>query len=353
MKITINTLTKSEVEVLGVMEMAEFEKYENKALAKLGERLELDGFRKGKVPAAVVKEKADDMMILEEMAELALSDAYPKIITNEKIDAIGRPQIAITKIARGSDLEFKIHTAVLPEMKLPDYKALAKDIIEKNPTEEITVNEAEVEKTILGLRKMRAEQIVPHHEHEDTDAAEYAHEEIAEADYPVFDDAFAKTFGDFPTAEALREKIRVNVKTEKEVQAKDKVRLMIVEELLKQTEGDVPEILVQSEVDKIFYKLQADISNMGFKVEDYLIQIKKTEEELRIEWRVDAEKRARLEMTLHAISEKENIRPTEEEIQKEVDSIMTMYKDADPVRARAYIENMLGNEKVFTFLETQ
>jgi FKBP-type peptidyl-prolyl cis-trans isomerase (trigger factor) len=55
MKITINTLTKSEIEVLGVMEMAEFEKYEDKALAKLGERLELDGFRKGKVPAAVVR----------------------------------------------------------------------------------------------------------------------------------------------------------------------------------------------------------------------------------------------------------------------------------------------------------
>jgi trigger factor len=140
---------------------------------------------------------------------------------------------------------------------------------------------------------------------------------------------------------------------EKEVIEKDKLRLSIVEELLKETSGDIPEILIQSETDKILYKLEADITNMGFKFDEYLIQIKKTEDDLRKEWRTDAEKRAKLQLTIHNISNKENLKPTEEEIEKEVTNIVTMYKDADPIRARAYVENMMENEKVFQFLEAQ
>lgn len=358
MKITINKLEKSEVEILGVLEVAEFEKYEEKALNKLSERMELPGFRKGKAPASIVKDNVSEMMILEEMAEAALYDAYPKIVQEHKIDAIGRPEIAITKIAKGSDLEFKIRTAVLPEMKLPDYKKLASKVIDENPVAEVEVAEAEVEKTILDLRKMRAEQAkganANHEGHENMTEEEHAKaHDIPESEYPTFDDEFAKSFGDFKDTEAFKEKIRGNMKTEKETVAKDKIRLAIVEELVKQTEGEIPEILINSETDKMLYRLEADITNMGFKFDEYLIQIKKTEDELRKEWRADAEKRAKLQMVIHTISERENLKPTEEEIEKDVTGIMTMYKDADPARARAYVENMLENEKVFKFLETK
>ena len=58
-------------------------------------------------------------------------------------------------------------------------------------------------------------------------------------------------------------------------------------------------------------------------------------------------------MIIHTISEKENLKPTEEEIEADVVKITEMYKDADPSRARAYVEQMLENEKVFAFLEKQ
>lgn len=371
MQITIKKLDKSEVEIIGVLETAEFEKYEDKALVKIGERLELPGFRKGKAPASKIKENIPEMEILEEMAEAALSENYIKILEENKIDAIGRPEIAITKIAKGSPLEFKIVTAVLPEMKLPDYKKIASNENKKEEfNKEIIVDEADVEKTILELRKMRAEQArgVDHagHEHMTEEEHAKAHEdksdgtesqdapkEIPESEYPVFDDAFAKTFGEFATAEAFREKIRSNMKMEKEIELKDKIRLSIIEELVKQTDTIIPEILIGSETDKIMYRLQADIENAGFKFEDYLKQINKTEDDLRKEWHSDAEKRAKVQMIIHTISEKENLKPTEEEVVKDVTQITTMYKDADPNRARAYVEQMLENEKVFKFLENQ
>lgn len=357
MQITIKKLEKSEVEILGVLDWASFEKYEDKALTVLSERVELPGFRKGKVPASMVKENVNEMMILEEMAEQALHDIYPTILEENKVDAIGRPQIAITKIAKGSDLEFKIHTAVLPEMKLPEYKKLAAVHNKKEEFKtEIVIDEAEVEKTILELRKMRAEQAkgATHDGHENMTEEEHkkAHD-IPESEYPAFDDAFAKSFGDFADASAFKDKIRANMKIEKETQQKDKLRLVIVEELIEKTEGDIPEILVESELDKMVYRLEADITNMGLKFEDYLTQIGKTEAELRDEWRADALKRAKLQVVIHAISEKENLKPTEADIEAEVTKILEMYKEADASRARAYVENMLENEKVFQFLETQ
>jgi len=303
-------------------------------------------------------------MLLEEMAEVALQESYIKILEDNKIDAIGRPQIAITKIAKGSDLEFKIVTAILPEMKLGDYKKIASAENSKEENKkEIVVDEKEVDKIILDLRKMRAEQAKggEHVGHENMTEEEHAkaHEsdssanEIPENEYPELNDEFIKTFGDFANVEAFKEKIRGNMKIEKMTVAKDKIRLAIVEELVKQTEGVIPEILIQSETDKMLYRLEADITNAGLKMEDYLKQINKTEADLRGEWKADAEKRAKLQIIIHTISEKEKLAPTEVEIMSDVTKITEMYKDADTSRARAYVEQMLENEKVFLFLEKQ
>jgi trigger factor len=339
------------------LEWVEFAKYEEKALEKIGERTELPGFRKGKAPATIVKENTNEMMLLEEMAEAALQENYIKILEENKIDAIGRPQIAITKIGKGSDLEFKITTAIMPEMKLGDYKKIAKGENAKDENKkEVVVEEAEIEKVIKDLRKMRAEQANHNHEgHEGMTEEEHqaAHKEVPESEWPAFDDEFAKSFGSFKTAEELKEKIKSNIKIEKETEQKDKVRLATVEELIKQTDGEIPEILVQSEIDKMLYRLEADITNAGLKLEDYLKQINKTEADLRNEWKADAEKRAKLQIIIHNISEKEKLAPTEEEIMADVTKITEMYKDADPSRARAYVEQMLENEKVFAFLEQQ
>jgi len=358
MKTTIKKLDKSEVEIIGVLEVVEFEKYEEKALQRIGERLELQGFRKGKAPISVVKENVQEMELLEEMAEAALSENYVKILEENKIDAIGRPQIAITKIGKGSDLEFKIITAVLPEIKLCDYKKIAKKENEKEENKkEITIDEKDVEKVINDLRKMRAEQKnnADHAGHENMTEEEHkkAHPEIPEGEWPELNDEFVKTFGDFANVDAFKDKIRANLKNEKEMEQKDKVRLSIIEEVVKQSEGEIPQILVDSETDKIMYRLEADITNAGLKVEDYLKQIGKTEADLKNEWRPDAEKRAKLQMIIHSISEKENLKATEEEIAADVTKITEMYKDADPVRARAYVEQMIENEKVFNFLEQQ
>lgn len=356
-KVEIKKLEKSQVEIIGILPSEDFTKYEDKALEKINERIELPGFRKGKAPVDMIKKNVPEIEILEQMAENALFDNYVKILEENKIDAIGRPEIQITKIGKGSDLEFKIVTAVLPELDLPDYKKISKEENKKNENKkEVVVSEEDVTKVINDLRKMRAEQARPAHEHKEGETEEEHkahHEEIPEEKWPEFNDEFAKSFGNFQTKEELAEKIKTNIKTEKETEQKDKTRLAIIEEVVKQTKGEIPEILINSEIEKILYKLESDITGVGFKFEDYLKQINKSIEDLKNEFRADAEKRAKLQMIIHKIADIENIKPTEEEIEKDVNQITAMYKDADPSRAKAYVEQMLENEKVLNFLEQQ
>ncbi len=355
MQINIKKLPKSEVEIEGEIEASVFESYYQKALKKLGENVEIDGFRKGKVPENVLLSKISEIRVLEEMAEMALMEYYPKILEEEKIDAISRPEIGITKLARNNPLGFKIKTTVIPEMELPDYKKIAKETISGITEEEkdITVKDEEVENTIMDIRKSRAPKVhMAEHVHKEGEI-HTEDEKMPEPELPEFNDEFVKALGPFEKVADFKTKLKDNIKLEKENQLKEKTRLKIVEKIIDETKVDMPEILIEVELDKILYRMESDITQMGLKFEDYLKHINKTIEDIRKEFRGDAEKKAKLALVLNQISKTENISADKEQVAKEVAMILEQYKDADPERAELHAENVLTNEKVFQFLENQ
>lgn len=347
MNVKINKLPKSEIEIEGELETEAFEEYFTKALKKIGQNVELPGFRKGKAPENILVQNIGEMRILEEMAQMALNDIYPKIIEGEKLDVISRPEISIIKLARKNPLGFKIKTATLPETKLPDYKKVAQkiksDITEKE--KDVTVSDEDVENTILDIRKSRAPKI-------NMKDGEKATEPRAE-DLPPFDDEFVKGLGPFTDINDFKLKLKENIGLEKENQVREKARLKIIEKIIDETKVELPEVLIEIELNKILYKMESDITAMGLKFEDYLKHLSKTVEDLRKEFRNDAEKKAKLGLILNEIAKTEKLIPDEEQIAKEVAHILEHYKDADPERAKMHAENVLTNEKVFQFLENQ
>jgi FKBP-type peptidyl-prolyl cis-trans isomerase (trigger factor) len=324
-----------------------------------------------------------ESQILGEMAEMAISDIYPKILSGEitenkidpvrgregsqrssasnGIDAISRPEISITKLARKNPLGFKIKTATMPEMKLPDYKQIAKKIISETTDAEknTEVTEKEVEDTITDIRKSRAPKI-----HMADKAEEHIHKEGEEHDnekekeeikqeLPEFNDEFVQALGPFKNVVDFKEKLKENIKLEKVNQAKEKTRLKIVEKIIDDLKVEMPEVLIEVELDKILYRMESDITQMGLKFEDYLKHLNKTVPDLRKEFRIDAEKKAKLGLILNKIAEIEKIEADKEQVANEVAKILEHYKDADPERATLHAENVLTNEKVFQFLENQ
>ncbi|HWA31954.1 MAG TPA: trigger factor [Candidatus Paceibacterota bacterium] len=350
MKINIKKLPKSEAELEGELEAEAFEQYFDKALKKIGETFEMDGFRKGKVPENILLAKVPGIRILEEAASQALSELYPKVIEEHKLDAIGRPEISITKLARKNPLGFKIKTALLPEVKLPDYKELAKKILAEVAKEnkDLTVTDKEMEDTIMDIRKSRAPRKPMSEAAREGAGAEEVKEEL-----PAFDDEFVRSLGPFKDVTDFKTKLRENIKLEKENMEKEKTRLKMIEKIIEKSEVEMPELLVEAELDKILYRMESDVSQMGLRFEDYLKHLKKSAEELRKDFRGDAEKKAKLGLVLNKIAAAEKILADETEVAQEVEHILEHYKDADPERAAAYAENVITNEKVFKFLEGQ
>lgn len=337
--VEIKKLENSEVEIKGEIPTEDFEKFRGGVLKKLSQGVEIDGFRKGHVPESVLEKNVSEIHILEKMAEEALSLEFPKIIKENKIDAIGYPKINITKLAKGNPLGFTIVVTVMPEINLPDYKKISADLNKKIETVEVTSED--IENTIKSVRQMRAKE-------------EAKGAEIKEGEpLPDLDDEYVKKLGDFKNVEDFKNKIQENIKSEKEFRAKDKKRLEIIESIIEKSKLIVPKVLIEAETHKMLHRMRADIENMGLKYEDYLKHIKKTEEDLENDWKEDAEKRAKLQLIVTEIAKVENISASEDRVKEEIKKVTEMYKDVDPENARNYIEGVLQNEEVFKFLEAQ
>jgi FKBP-type peptidyl-prolyl cis-trans isomerase (trigger factor) len=347
--INVNTkeLPQSEVEITGEIEADFLSAKFDQALGNIAKSLDIAGFRKGHVPNNIALEKAGEMNILEEAAQLALEEEYPKIIEEKKLPVIGHPKINLTKLARGNVLGFKIVVAIVPKFSLPNYLDIAKKI--GNKKEEVMVTIPEIENVILEVRKHHAHMEL----HKKGEFTDHNHTPVEEKDLPELNDELVKQFGDFKNIADLKEKIKENISKEKEIQIKEKKRLSILEEIISKTEIDVPEVLIDSELEKMLAQFTDDVSKTGLTFDDYLKSIKKEKEDLKKEWRDTAIKKAKVQLIVTEIADKEKIMPKSEEIQKETEKLLIMYQGADPLRARIYVAMMLTNEKVFDFLENQ
>jgi trigger factor len=336
-------LTDSEVEIECEIDAEAVATYRPKAIAKIQKDLSLPGFRPGHVPEAMLVKHVGELYIYNEMAELAINASFPEIITESKTSFITMPNIQITKLADKNPVLFKIIGPVMPEIKLADYKKIAKKENEakSEPTES---TEKELEETIEEIRKNFALRNHTHAEGEEHKADE-------KMDLPEVTLDWVKKLGAFETMEDFKIKIKEGTQKEKEFKAKDKKRMAIIEKILEDTKVTLPKVMIESELHKMQAQFEDDITRAGLKVEDYLKHLKKTPEDLKKEWAGDAEKRAKVQVIITKIALEEKIEADPEIVKKEVENLLKTYKDATEDRTRAYVEMMLTNEKVFEWLE--
>lgn len=333
----IKLLPKSEIEIIGEISADVFMSGRRRALQEFSQKVDLNGFRKGKIPENILINHVGNNALLEKMAIIALENAYPKIITEQKIKAIGRPEISITKMAENNPLGFKIKTAILPEITLPDYRNIAQKTISETK-KEITVEEKEVDEIIDKLRKTHTFK-----------------NEKGEEVLPELNDDFAKKLGKFDGMGSLRKTIKENLAAEKQAKEKSKIRTAIVENIGKAVEAELPDVLIEGEKLKMLEETRANITQMGLKWEDYLAHIKKKEEELLKDWNNDAAKRVKYGLILEEIAEKEKIEIPAEELEKEAKTMADYYgglgKEIDLEKAKNYLYGTMRNEKAFQILE--
>jgi len=155
----IKLLPNSEMEIIGEISAEIFMSGRDGVVKEFSEKVEMDGFRKGKIPEDILIKNIGRGAVLEKMAVIALEKEYPKIINEHKIKAIGRPEITLTKLAENNPLGFKVTTSILPEITLPDYKGIAKKIMAKKEEVSEENKAQEKERRRMEILEKTAEEI--------------------------------------------------------------------------------------------------------------------------------------------------------------------------------------------------
>lgn len=373
---TVEKLPGSLIKISGEIPYSELEKERSTAIKTLGKNITVDGFRKGHVPDSVLVSRIGEMNIIAEMAERALAHCYPHILDAHEIDAIGQPQVEITKIAKDNPLGFTATVAVLPAFSLPKYADIAKTANTEKLSEEVTDEEVENQIKDILRQKIAYERIQKKASHkaegtpsidsvEDlpTPESEVAKQEAAETakepedhELPELTDELVKTLGQpgqFENVDMFKAKLREHLTIEKERDNAARHRAKITDAIIEQTKIELPQTLIDAEIGQLFAQMEDDLKRANLRMDDYLTHIKKTREDLTKEWTPSAEKRAKLQLILNEIAKDAGIKPDADELDRQTAQLMEQYKDADEQRVRIYVASTLLNEAVMKHLEAQ
>ena len=424
----LEKLPQSKIKIEVTIPVVDFEEYIDEAYKLLAREVKADGFRPGKAPRQVVKQRIDEGRALQEAADLALRDTYLKILDEHKLEPLGSPEIRVLKLAPGNEFIYEAELFVLPEITLADYKNISSKMLRQRSKDEIEVSEKELKDALHWLVNSRAKfvgvkraakkgdkleidfdvfqggapiengrsqnhplilgegRFVPGFEEElegmqEGEEKEFSlnfpddyHEKslagkpaefkvkirsVLEKETPELNDAFAASLGQFKTLGELEKSVKRGLEQEKEAKAKEETRIAIISKIAEESRFETPDVLVEGELNKMVGEFKTEVAQMGLEFEKYLSGIKKSEDELKKEWRSKAEQRVKIGLVLRAIAEKEKIEPTEQEIEEEAGKILHSYgsaeqagKNIDSARLREYTRNAVINEKTFQFLES-
>lgn len=347
--VSLNHTGEAEVEITADIPAEELTKQYQKVLEELRKDAEIDGFRKGKAPLEMVEKSIGQGVLLQRASENALKEEYPRLVKEQDLEPLGPPEITITKIAPGNDLGFRIKTAVMPKIELPDYKKVAEKILKKNPERDSPeVTEEELKETVYNIRashlleeKRQKGETVP------------APESLKEEDLPELTDEFVTSLGEFSDVNDFKKKIKGHLARQKKSKEQEKLWSAIIEAIIDESSITLPSVLVESELDKMNAQLKDDVERAGLNFSEYLSKIQKTEEQIRSDWKENAKKRAQTQLILNAIASREGIRPDPEIVENQIQNLLQQYQDANPDSVRTFVETQLTNEKTLFFLAAQ
>ena len=373
----------------------EAEVFFRKALNTLAHELDLKGFRKGNVPPSIAEPYIRQDALFDEAARMAIAETYPQAVAGHNLEPISKPDIEITKIAKGNAISYRVRVAVLPEIQLPDWKKI------KAKRNAVSVSPDELDKAIKYLQRSRAqhvavtrpaalgdfaevdftirmggvilehgssqkhpviigeEKLMPGFEQElvgmrvgeektfslafpaDWHQKQYAGKtaqcraklvSLLERKLPERDDAFAQSLGALKTFAELEASIREGVMREKEEAERARAQMEAISAIAAKTDTEIPDVLVLREVEKMFEDLSTRLEAGGLTLEAYLEHLKKSREALAHEWRNEAATRVKIALTLRALAQQEHITVAEAEREAKMQELAKSY--ASPHEAR-------------------
>ena len=342
MQYTINHGEKGRVEIKVDIPKATFETAYNQILVKLGHDAKIDGFRPGKAPADVVEGKVGLNKILNETASSSISKHLSDILEKEKLIPLESPKIAVNTLAKSSPFSFTASFTQKPKVKVGSWRTIK---VKKVKAREIT--EKEINESIKNIYEAWCKQQETRNKKQETKDEEsqvsqkfiydaYGNKvffeekktlrsssnqdstaglKISQDESGKPDNNFAKAIGATDLSH-LRAIVKKDLETLVADQVEAKLESEIFDKMIEVGTVEVPDILIDDELNRILIRLNSELERQQKKLDDYLNEQNTTLDALKAKWRPQAEKNVRISLILEQIGKDEKVQVLPGEVEQ-------------------------------------
>lgn len=362
----------------------------DKAFNKVVKKINVPGFRKGKVPRSIFEARFGVESLYQDAIDILLPEVYTEAVDQTAIFPVEQPEVDVDQFAKGQTFKFKAKVVVKPEVELGEYKGLEVPKVSTEVSEEelaaelerlqqrhaelVVVEEGQAasgdvvvidyegsvdgelfeggtaerqslelgsntfipgfEEQVIGLAtgdNKDVEVTFPEEYH----AAELAGKkavfkvkvhEIKRKELPALDDEFAKDVSEFDTLAEYKEDLKKQLASRKEEEAKATQENIVVEKAAENANVEIPQGMINSEVSNMMRDFDNRLRQQGMNLEMFMSFSGQTEADLQNQMKNDAEKRVRNNLVLEAIGKQENLEVTEEDVNEELNNMAASFK---------------------------
>lgn len=368
----------------------EFDKAIQTAYQKNKNKFNVPGFRKGKVPYAMVEKMYGAGVFYEEAANELIPDAYANAAAESELEIVARPEINVTQIEKGKPFVFEAEVTLKPEIKLGKYKGVKVEAMDTTVTDEDVAAELDkvkeqnarlvaaddkavedgdrttidfegfvdgvafeggkgedypltigshsfidtFEEQLIG-KKVGEEVEVNVTFPEQYQAKELAGKpamfkvtikEIKVKEYPELDDDFAQDVSEFDTLDEYKADIKKNLEEKKAQEAEADKESKVIEAIVNDSEMDIPEKMIEAQSQQMVEEFAQNIAMQGISFDQYMQFTGTTVDQLTEQVKPQAEARVQSSLVLEAIVKAEKIEASDEEFDEEIKRMAERYQ---------------------------
>ena len=367
----------------------ELEKALDSAYNKQKKSISIPGFRKGKVPRAMIEKMYGAGVFYEDAANELMQKSYPEAIDESGVDIVSRPSVEVVQIEKGKPFIYTAEVAVKPEVELGKYKgvtvtkidtSVSDDEVAEALEQERNKNARDVSVTDRAIQEGDTAVIdfegfvdgvafeggkgenhpleIGSHSFIDTfedqlvgknagdevevnvtfpeqyQAAELAGKramfkvkinEVKAKELPELDDEFAQDVSEFDTLAEYKEDLKKQLVEKKEVEAKKTKEDEAIQKIIDKSKMDIPEAMIETQCESMVEEFAQRIAQSGLSMEQYLQFSGMTVDQLKEQVRPEATTRIQSSLVLEQIAKEENIEISDEEVDAEVEKMAAAY----------------------------
>lgn len=390
MSLQVEKLEKNMAKLTIEASAEDFDKALEKAYQKNKGKMNVQGFRKGKAPRAIIEKMYGVGVFYEDAANELIPEAYENAANESGLDIVSRPDIDVVQIEKGKNFIFTAEVALKPEVTLGEYKGITVEKKEAEVTEDeileriekereqnsrtITVDDRAVQNDDITVIDFEGfvdgvafeggkgedysltigshsfidtfeDQLIGKNIGEDLEVnvtfpAEYHApdlagkpalfkvkiKEIKVKELPELDDDFAQDVSEFNTLDEYKESIKATIKESKEKELKVAKENEIIEKIIEGATMDIPEPMIESQVNQMADEFAQRMQSQGLSIQQYFQFTGMDPQKFIADLKPQAVKRIESRLVLDAVVKAENIEVSDEELNKELTDMASRYQ---------------------------